>query len=204
MKSNGGVHPSTDRVFESRTRGKIADGFQGKIPADISGRKTRSLSNIHKHLGPWHHLIAGAKTAAITKNKYNEVHYNHIFLFGFAIQMHGEDVPVYIQLGKYAVTDHSIGVPNRGAVAETWICCPVRFSYLALNLSMRGQAHLHRLPAVNLMVYSDMNSYANRNPLCASIFSTREKSVLTDAIASPRCWMSVSRMVPSHPDAAAR
>jgi len=66
MKSNGVVHPSTDRVFESRTGGKIADGFQSKIPADISERQTRSLSNIHTHLGPWHHLTAGAKTAAIT------------------------------------------------------------------------------------------------------------------------------------------
>jgi hypothetical protein len=91
-----------------------------------------------------------------------------------------------------------------GAIAEIWICCPVRFNCLVLNFSMRGQAHLHRLPAVNLMVYSDRNSYSNRNPLCASILSIKAKLFLTDAIASPRWWMSVSCIVPSQPDAAAR
>jgi hypothetical protein len=66
MKSNGVVHPSTDRVFESRTGGKNVDGFQSKIPADNSGRHFRFLSNVHGWLGPRHHPIVGAKTAAIT------------------------------------------------------------------------------------------------------------------------------------------
>jgi hypothetical protein len=67
--------------------------------------------------------------------------------------------------------------------------------------SFRYRQQREDLPADILF---DRNSYSNRNPLCASILSTKAKSVLTDAIASPRWWMSVSRTVPSHPEAAAR
>ena len=62
MRHNGVDHPPTGRVFESRTGGKIADGFQSKIPADNFALHFLFLPNVHRWLGPWHHPIVGAKT----------------------------------------------------------------------------------------------------------------------------------------------
>ena len=46
--------------------------------------------------------------------------------------------------------------------------------------------------------------YFSRRPRCAWIFSSRTKSVRTDATSSPRCGISDSRIVPRRPDAALR
>jgi hypothetical protein len=37
MKHNDDVHPPSDKGFCPYSGGKIADGFQSKIPADIFG-----------------------------------------------------------------------------------------------------------------------------------------------------------------------
>jgi len=62
MRNNGVDHPPAGRVFSPYSGGKIADGFQSKIPADISELHFLFLPNVHKWLGPWHHPNVGAKT----------------------------------------------------------------------------------------------------------------------------------------------
>lgn len=62
MRNNGVDHPPAGRVFSPYNGGKISDGFQSKIPADIFVLHFLFLPNVHKRLGPWHHPNVGAKT----------------------------------------------------------------------------------------------------------------------------------------------
>jgi hypothetical protein len=62
MRNNGVDHPPAGRAFSPCSEGKIADGFQSKIPADNFWLHFPFLPNVHKWLGPWHHPNVGAKT----------------------------------------------------------------------------------------------------------------------------------------------
>jgi len=52
MRNNGVDHPPAGRVFFPYSGGKIADGFQSKIPADIFELHFLFLPNVHKWLDP--------------------------------------------------------------------------------------------------------------------------------------------------------